>query len=129
MENLFLFFVLILFLGAVWLKSLPGRRRTGRGYIQVEHHGRFSYEHRLVAERVLGRRLEDYEVVHHINGRRDDNRPQNLCVMHETDHESYHAWYNWIRQTYNVFPRRETQLRKLREDFEGILLSDLGARA
>jgi hypothetical protein len=113
-------------LGLLIRGLLPKERKTGNGYIESRStFGKFRLDHRRVAERILGRKLMDNEVVHHINGRRSDNRPENLCVMDEEDHLEYHEWYDWIHSTYNVYPRGDTQRRKLREHFGGILLAEV----
>jgi HNH endonuclease len=43
-------------------------------------------EHRLVAEQKYGRRILKSEHVHHLNHVRDDNRPENLEIVHPGDH-------------------------------------------
>jgi hypothetical protein len=40
--------------------------------------GSYVFEHIVVIERLLGRPLQRDESVHHRNGIRDDNRPENL---------------------------------------------------
>ncbi len=52
-------------------------RATNRGYV---------YQHRLVMEEQLGRFLRTDEHVHHRNGKRWDNRPENLEVMDAREH-------------------------------------------
>jgi hypothetical protein len=47
--------------------------------------------HDVLMEKHIGRKLENFEVVHHINRIKTDNRIGNLQIMTKSDHSSLHA--------------------------------------
>lgn len=67
-------------IGKAW-REYPFEYVNEKGYVIVRHSRNFADDipkHRMVMEEILGRELVKGESVHHKNGDRADNRPENL---------------------------------------------------
>lgn len=83
---------------------------TNKSYIDKNGYRRFSDSdkliHRYVMEKVLGRKLYRWEVVHHIDGFKRNNRPSNLIVCSAEKHDMIHRnnlakFGTWHHPLYN----------------------------
>jgi hypothetical protein len=61
--------------------SWKGGRWKDNGYIMIRINGKVIPEHRLIMQKIIGRQLTRYDIVHHKNGKRDDNRKCNLELI------------------------------------------------
>jgi hypothetical protein len=74
-----------------------GRIRRSSGYIHLRLPDRpdavngYVPEHRVVWEQANGRLLLPTEDVHHVNGVKDDNRPENLVALTRREHLRSHG--------------------------------------
>lgn len=90
------------------VKTIGNKTIHSNGYVVINKgSGKRIYEHIDVAEKVLGRKLKklgignkDTEVVHHINGNKQDNRTENLLIC---THE-YHAALHHRLESSNEWP-------------------------
>lgn len=95
----------------VMVEGLPepdrtlARQTTGRRYI---------LEHRAVAATILGRPLRRDEIVHHLNGVKDDNRPENLMVVERGVHSREH------REVERRLAALEAENARLREEVSSL---------
>ena len=73
-----------------------GKYIDDKGYVRIlnpEHPANikgYIYEHRAVIEKYLGRLLNSWESVHHINEIKCDNRVENLFLCSQKEHSAIH---------------------------------------
>ncbi len=67
--------------------------------------GRYVAEHRLVMEEKIGRYLRPSEVIHHINGNKQDNKIENLMLLTQREHNIIDPKIGKKRNSYGQFSK------------------------
>lgn len=75
--------------GGEYVDSTSGQIRVYLG--MKDKISQYMAQHRIVASRIIGRRLFRDEVIIHINGDNQDNRPENLFICSNSDMRRYYA--------------------------------------
>ena len=99
-------------------KDMPGvRKYNDRGYIaQWDVISKSTiFEHRVVMSEMIGRPLLKNENVHHKNGKRDDNRPDNLelWVTSQPSGQRPADLIDWARSILATYEADEEKFRKM----------------
>jgi superfamily II DNA helicase RecQ len=124
----FMLLVGIVVVFALLVRWLASGKRTNkyineRGYVVLRAENEL--EHRYLAKQLLGRELDRQEIVHHINGRRTDNKIENLCLMDRNKHEHFHSWLRWKKEKSGKYPSFRHQKEVLAGEYGGTLLETI----
>lgn len=100
-----------------------GRRVTKRGYVLIwkpDHPNcmasGYMFEHRFVWEQANGRLLTRDEDVHHIDGDRQNNAPENLIALPKEQHQKEHRHRRKYRRLRESYPLKAAAMRRRYDD-------------
>jgi len=99
--------------GYVLIKLPPGDF-----FLSMVDRRRYVFEHRLVMAKHLGRCLQPWELIHHKNGIRDDNRLKNLELTTLGNHTLQHnkGYRDGYQQGFN--DGQNTQIQELQKEIK-----------
>lgn len=87
-------------------------------YVTEDGRRRAKREHRVIMAQYIGRKLEPWEVVHHINGNTQDNRIENLEIQkwdeHTVAHHSNAHRGASAKQSMELFANLREEIKHLR---------------
>ena len=109
--------------GYVFVKLLPNDF-----FYSMSKHDGYLYEHRLVMAKSLGRSLQRWEVVHHKNHIRSDNRIENLQLVSDDRHRQITILENRITNLEHKVDEQSKFIKLLQWQLKDEVSNNIGLR-